>query len=277
MNNNHPAMPSTQILHINNTAVSVKVSGQGQKGIFFLHGASMSAETWLPQLTNAGLQKEFKLIAIDLPGHGNSQWLKKREAYGLKELANTIRQITGYFSFEKFMLVGLSYGTNIIGEITPPLKGCAGIILAGPCILSDQFPPGVVITLGSLAHVIAAENPADDDLREYMHYGTKNTALAERCMDDYRKTDPAFRQALGYTTMNAGWTDEPANIEQWQVPVCVVSGEEDRIVNTRYLDQYPALWNNKVYRVENAGHVVNEENPGAFNDLLLKFTSAVFI
>ncbi len=276
MNSNHPAMPSTQTLTVNNATVSLKISGQGQNCIFFLHGASMSAETWLPQLTNAALQKDFTLVAIDLPGHGNSQWLKKREAYGLKELADTIRQITVAFSPEKFMLAGLSYGTNIIGEITPPLKGCAGIMLVSPCILNDQFPPGVVITLGSMAHVIAAENPADDDLREYMHYGTKNTALAERCMDDYRKTDPAFRQALGYITMNAGWTDEPANIRQWQAPVCVVFGEEDRIVNTRYLDQYPALWNNQVYRVENAGHAVNEENPGAFNALLQQFASSVF-
>jgi len=269
-------MTLDQTITVNNATVSVKISGLGQKCIFFLHGSSMSAETWMPQLTNAGLQKEFKLIAIDIPGHGNSEWLNERDRYGLKELADVVKQVTEVFQPDEFTLVGLSLGTNIIGEITPPLNNCTGIMLVSSCILNDQFPPNVVITPGSMGHVIVAENPTDSDLREYIYSQTKNTALAERCINDYRKTDPAFRQALGHITMNAGWTDELANIQQWQVPVCVVSGEEERLVNTSYLNQYPALWNQQVYRIRNAGHVINEESPDAFNILLLQFASAVF-
>lgn len=275
MSSNRCDMPLTQTLNINNTTVYVKVSGQGQNCIFFLHGSSMSAAMWLSQLTNAALQKDFKLVAIDLPGHGNSQWLEKKEAYGLKEMTDVIRQIIEAFSPEKFVLTGLSYGTNIIGEITPPLKGCAGIMLVSPCIVNDQFPPSVVTTPGPMGHVIAAENPVDSDLRGYIYYGTKNTAVAERCINDFRKADPAFRQALGHIIINAGWTDELANIQQWQVPVCVAFGEEERLINTSYLNQYPPLWNRQVYRIENAGHFINEENTGVFNALLLQFSSSV--
>ena len=269
-------MTLDQTITVNNATVSVKISGQGKKCIFFLHGSSMSAETWMPQLTNAGLQKEFKLIAIDIPGHGNSEWLNERDRYGLKELADVVKQVTEVFQPGEFMLVGLSLGTNIIGEITPPLNNCTGIMLVSSCILNDQFPPNVVITPGSMGHVIAAENPTDSDLREYIYSQTKNTALAERCINDYRKTDPAFRQALGHITMNAGWTDELVNIQKWNIPVCVVFGKEDTLIKTSYLDNYPALWNGKVHHIEGAGHILNEENPEFFNKLLKDFAWAVF-
>jgi pimeloyl-ACP methyl ester carboxylesterase len=71
-------------------------------------------------------------------------------------------------------------------------------------------------------------------------------------------------------------TDELESIKNWKVPVCVVFGKDETLVKTTYLDNYPALWNNKVFLIKNGGHFINEEQPEAFNNILLFFAEEVF-
>jgi pimeloyl-ACP methyl ester carboxylesterase len=274
MNSNHPAIPLSQTITINNTTVSVKISGQGQKYIFFLHGASMSAETWLPQLMDNELQKNYKLIAIDIPGHGDSGWLDDSE-YNFPVFSGIIKQVVETLVPDKFILVGLSYGTTIIAEITPPMKNCTGIMLVSPIIVNDEVSPDKVLTPGPFGYVAAANNPTDSELREFISAGTNNTETGKRVYHSYRNTDPAFRQSIAHT-FSGGHTDQLANIQQWNVPVCVVFGSEEKSVRTNYLDNYPVLWNKKVNRIMNTMHVLNEEAPAEFNRLLLEFANKSF-
>ena len=58
--------------------------------------------------------------------------------------------------------------------------------------------------------------------------------------------------------------------------VCVMFGAEETLIKTNYLDGYEPLWNRKVYHVENAGHLINEEEPERFNELLLSFATEAF-
>lgn len=76
--------------------------------------------------------------------------------------------------------------------------------------------------------------------------------------------------------MNASWADELANIQAWNLPVCVVFGKNDSLLKIDYLDNFFLLWNNKVYVIENAGHLLNEEQPEEFNSLLLSYAEEQF-
>jgi pimeloyl-ACP methyl ester carboxylesterase len=66
-------------------------------------------------------------------------------------------------------------------------------------------------------------------------------------------------------------TDELENIKNWNLPVCTVFGKNETLIKTSYLNDYEPLWNKKVYFIENAGHLINEEEPERFNELLLSF------
>ncbi len=269
-------MPTPQTLVVDGQKIAINVSGTGNKNIVFVHGASMSGETWLPQLNDAALKQKYRMFAIDLPGHGGSQWLSHPDAYSLKELAHILRKTIEALQIAPFILVSLSFGTCLAGEITPPPANCLGIVLASPSVLNHQLDLSEVLTLGPMGHVIATESPSDDDLREYIRHSTTSEAVARTFYHSYRNTDPAFRKSIGNIMMNGAWTDELMNIKEWNVPVCVVFGKEERLVNTHYLDHYDPLWNGKVVMIENAGHVINEENPDAFNGMLDNFASAVF-
>lgn len=270
-------MIKNQVIDFNGVSISTKSSGAGRNAIIFIHGSCMDSTTWLPQLENNELSGKYKLIAFDLPGHGQSGWYKNdTTGYRPKKVALLINALLNEYGIERFLLVGLSYGTNIIGEITTPIAGCAGIMLESACIVNDSFPAAEILTPGPNGHVIVSPNPTDKELNDYIFLHEKNKEVGERYIKTYRNTDPSFRVELGKTMAESDVADELENIKKWNLPVCVVFGKEETLIKTGYLNGYEPLWNKKVYIIENAAHLINEEQPDAFNKLLLSFASGVF-
>jgi pimeloyl-ACP methyl ester carboxylesterase len=270
-------MITDQMIDFNGISIATKNCGSGKDAIIFIHGSCMNSDTWLPQLNNQELNSKYRLIAFDLPGNGQSGWFKNdTKDYRPKNITPLIKTLIGKFNIERYILVGLSYGTNIIAEINPPIANCAGILLEGVCIVNDEFPASSIITPGPNGHVIVAADPTDDELRDYTFLNVKSKEVGERFIKSYRAADPAFREELGRTMMESDMSDELENIRKWNLPVCVMFGKEEKLVKTDYLNDFERLWNKKVYHIENASHVVNEEAPEEFNKILLSFATEAF-
>ena len=271
-------MIKNQMIDFNGISVSTKSSGSGKDAILFIHGNSMDSDTWLPQLENKELSSKYQLIAFDLPGHGQSGWYQNdaTKGYRPKNILPVIKKILETYAVKEFLLVGLSYGTNIIGEIQAPIPGCIGIMLASPCIVNNVFTAAEILTPGPNGHVIVAANPTDQELRDYTVLHEKNKEIGERFIKTYRAADPAFRGELGKAMFENDLTDELENIRNWNLPVCIVFGKDETLIKASYLDNYEPTWNKKVYLVDHAGHLINEENPDAFNKLLLTYAEEVF-
>ena len=76
--------------------------------ILFLHGFSSSGQVWCKQ-TESGLAREFRLVTLDLRGHGQSE--KPRDAYGDSRLwAEDIQAVIETLELDHPLLVGASYG-----------------------------------------------------------------------------------------------------------------------------------------------------------------------
>jgi pimeloyl-ACP methyl ester carboxylesterase len=261
---------------INDIPIFSRTYGKGDHVILFIHGSCMTSACWLPQLENEELVHKYKMIAIDLPGHGQSGKMQNdSQDYSPMLLANLVTHFIAEQKLQSYILVGLSFGTNVIGEIRKPLPGCMGIMLVSPCIVNNEHLPSDFITPRVNGHVIVAPNPSDEDLAGYVFHHTKNKKIAEQYILDYRNTDPRFREQLGKFTMEGAWTDELANIKALSVPVCVIFGKQDLLLKTDYLNDFTPLWN-KVHLVSNAEHVVNEDQPDVFNQLLNAFAEDVF-
>lgn len=269
-------MTTRKQVEVNGINISYLTSGKGEDAILFLHGNGMAAENWLPQLNDDALKSKYTLIAIDIPGHGKSDWATDQSLYNVKNLAKLIKPLLDRFNVSSYILVGLSLGTNVIGEITSPVEGCKGIMLVSTCIVNDQNLPSDIITAGQYGYVIASANPPDEDLRAYVSEHMKNKKLADQYIIDYRNADPSFREQLLKMMVDASWTDELSNIQRWNVPICVVFGKNDSLLKIDYLDNFSPLWSNKVYKIDNSAHFVNEEQPEIFNDILLTYANERF-
>jgi pimeloyl-ACP methyl ester carboxylesterase len=264
-------------IEINGKRISYLKSGEGQNLILFLHGSGMAAENWRPQLQDERLKNHYSLIAIDLPGHGESEWSSKDPfLYHPQSMARLIMPLIDHLNPQSFLLVGLSLGTNIIAEIASPLTGCVGIVLASPCVINDANQPGEIFTPGPYGHVITSLYPSETDLRAYVFYHLKVATVAERYISSFKNTDPAFREQLGIMMSESSWGDELANIASWNVPVCIIFGENDSFLKTHYLDSFAPIWNDNVNFIPTAGHQVNEEQPEQFNQILLDYANERF-
>ena len=51
----------------------VEAGNPSRPVVLFVHGFSQSWRSWLPQFADLRLRERFRLVALGLPGHGESQ------------------------------------------------------------------------------------------------------------------------------------------------------------------------------------------------------------
>lgn len=86
----------------------VETGDPSGKPILFIHGTSQSHLVWEKQL-DSGLGRRFRLVALDLRGHGGSE--KPRDAYGDSKLwADDVHAVIATLGLDSPVLAGWSYG-----------------------------------------------------------------------------------------------------------------------------------------------------------------------
>ncbi len=110
----------------------IDANEDSDKIIFFIHGNSSSSKTWFRQMTYKSFSN-FRLIAFDLPGHGESSHSKNpADEYSAiatgKVMAEAVNILSGK---NRFILAGFSYGTNVVAEMLLNGVHPAGIVLIG--------------------------------------------------------------------------------------------------------------------------------------------------
>ncbi len=94
---------------------AVESGNPAGRPILFLHGWSQSHASWAQQLGSPHLAERFRLIALDLRGHGDSG--KPAGAYGDGELwADDIRLTLEALEVSGAVLCGWSYGGYVIND-----------------------------------------------------------------------------------------------------------------------------------------------------------------
>jgi pimeloyl-ACP methyl ester carboxylesterase len=100
--------------------LSVAFSDQGSgDGIVLVHGFAASAREnwersgWIQMLLRAGR----RVVAIDLPGHGESDRPHDPAAYSIGRFANVVLGITEHLKIKKPDLVGFSLGARVTLEL----------------------------------------------------------------------------------------------------------------------------------------------------------------
>jgi pimeloyl-ACP methyl ester carboxylesterase len=94
---------------------------------------------------------------------------------------------------------------------------------------------------------------------------------------DFRKTDGAARGCLGASAQAGMFQDETAIVRDLKIPLAIVQGAEEQIVDLGYLQHLaaPTLWRGEVQVIEGSGHTPQWEQPQAFEKLLDAFASSL--
>lgn len=106
--------------------------------VIFVHGNSSSARTWLPVLAD-GFGQQFRCLALDLPGHGQSEPASDRSDYSLPGHAAVLVGFAQALGAANAVIVGWSMGGQIAMEAAPMLPEASGFVLFGaPPVASPE-------------------------------------------------------------------------------------------------------------------------------------------
>ena len=237
--------------------------GAGRATALLLHGFGGDLDNWLFNFD--ALSEESAVIALDLPGHGQSD--RKLPGRTLGELARFVARFLDGVDVESAHLVGHSMGGAIAAQLALDhprrVQSVALICSAG---LGDE------INSGYAEGFVAAQSRRD--LKAVVEQLFANPALVSRqLLEDllrYKRLDGVSEllTELRLSLFGEGRQREQPGLRLGETGkrVLVVWGAEDRIIPPEHARRAPA--NAAVSVIQGAGHMVQLEKAGEVNALL---------
>ena len=251
--------------------LAVEECGEGEMPVLLIHGNSSCRGVFRHQMQGQ-LSQNRRLIAFDLPGHGSSSDAPDpMRTYTRPGLADAAVELLGKLDIAECIVFGWSLGGHIAIEMLHNFPGMRGLMITGtPPVGSNNMAQGF---LGSPhAGLASRETLSEADIETFLHaiFG----ASAEPFLHDaMARTDGRFRKRLFEAARAGAGVDQRLAVESAQIPIAVVNGGADRIVNLDYIDTvaFGNLWDGRCHRLEGLGHAPFWEGPNEFNPILERF------
>lgn len=264
----------TSTLQIGSQSIAVYESSGAGPAALLVHGNSASSRTFQHQLDGAVGQK-FRLVAMDLPGHGQSAPAPDPQAtYHLPGYAGVVAEVAGELGLTGAVFVGWSLGGHIVLEASDRLPQAAGYMIFGTPPLG--FPPAMEAAFLPNPAMGAAFKPdlTPEEVAAFVSAFLKPGATAPDFMrEDAERTDGQARLILGGSVGTGNYRDEVEIVANLSAPLAVLHGEHEQLVNGAYFStlEMPTLWRRAVQIVAGAGHTPHWEQPDQFSALLEAF------
>lgn len=263
-------------LRVKNQTISfVEKNATKSKTIFFLHGNSGSALSWSKQLNDPQLS-DYRMVAFDLPAHGNSDTFKNEDKYDLLFIAELMAEaLQACLQNEEYILVGFSLGTNIVAEMLRHNIYPKGIVLISPCIIGESIPLDAIGLPGFNPDVLFSDECSEEALEAYVCLASMSTRGSDISIikEDYQKVKAPFRSMLLKSVMQGKINDEIEMLNSYASgPLLIIFGQDEKIVKPNYLDKANLpVWNSMIYKISHASHFVHVDQPEATNHLLANY------
>jgi 3-oxoadipate enol-lactonase len=246
--------------------------GEGQP-IVLLHGHPFSRRMWAPQLES--LSDEFRVIAPDLPGYGESAG--RGHVVAMRELADAVLELMDALEVERAVVVGLSMGGLVAMELgLGEPDRVDGLVLAATTAapVTDEE----VATRRRVADALKRDGMLDHVLemggKLFGPHARRDPALVGSVLTMMLATSPE-----GAAAALRGRVERPPYHELLRglrVPALVVVGDADVYSTAEITEQLvDALPDSEVVRLPGVGHMPNLEEPQRFDDAIRAFARKV--
>jgi len=256
----------------NGKRISYLAAEDGQVGtqpaILLLHGSGVSARSWTFQLQSLG--HALWVLAIDLPGHGESDPIHEASLEGYADAARGLLDALGTGPV-------LAAGHSLGGAVAQVLAArypdmVRGLVLLSTCVKLPEtdgflqrfyrYLPGPIqkVLLFSMAKKILFSPSAS---REAILLGMEElrTCRAETILKDM-----AAAQAMALHEV----------AQELRVPTLILCGARDKLTPPALSERLSELIaGSRLLIVEAAGHMLPVEAPGRVNQEILDFVNSV--
>jgi pimeloyl-ACP methyl ester carboxylesterase len=255
--------------------IAVEDVGQGSLPLVLIHGNSTCRDVFRHQLAGR-LAENHRLIAFDLPGHGQSgDAPDPARTYTRPGLAEAVVELLESLSVTEAVVLGWSLGGHIGIEMVPRFAGMRGLMVIGtPPVarngMAEGFQRSPHMQLGGQEHL------SETDIGVFVHaiFGKSAEPFMHKAV---ARADSRFRKTLFEAARAGLGVDQRQIVETSQISLAVVNGSADRFVKLDYLDTlgYANLWEGHCHRLAGLGHAPFWEGPGDFDPILERFLQDV--
>lgn len=244
---------NNQVLYGNNSKVGkyaklngidfyYEVYGKGEP-VLLLHGNNESINTFRFQIDK--LKENYKVIAVDSRCQGRSSCDKTKLSY--TQMASDMSALLDFLNLDKVIILGWSDGGN------------TGLDFA------LQYPEKVksLITMG--ANLFPTEEAIKPEILKQL----KHSVRVNKSNKQLRRYGKVGEICLKYPDMS------PEDLNTIDIPVLVLAGENDVIVDEHTKLIANSLSNSELYIFPDQGHYAPTECPEDFNNVVIQFLQKI--
>jgi pimeloyl-ACP methyl ester carboxylesterase len=255
---------------------SIYENKNSNQWVTFVHGAGGSSSIWFKQIRD--FQKQYNVLLLDLRGHGNSKSSLKptfNQKYTFSALANDILEVLDHLKIEKSHFVGISLGTILIRQLAEMYPNRVQSMILGGAILKMNFRSQILMKLGNmfkyvLPYLILYRFFAFVIMPKTNHKQSRILFINE-AKKLYQKEFIKWFKLTAEINPILKWFRQV----ELDIPTLYVMGQEDymflpsvrKVVEKHYKSSQLCV-------IQDSGHVVNVEQPLAFNNSVLMFIDA---
>jgi len=274
----------SQFIEINGLNVHYKKYGSGEPTFILLHGFGASLFSW--REVTAPLAEFGTVIAYDRPAFGLTERPMEWDGinpYSQEAQVELVIGLMDALGVEKAILVGNSASGTIsmLTALKYPQR-VESLILVDPAVYAGGGAPSwsrpllktpQMNRLGPLfARQIQTRGP---ELVELAWYDPSK--ITPEIMEGYQKPLRVenWDKALWYLTTSSRESSLAERLDEFTLPILVITGDDDRIVPTEQSVRLAGeLPNASLVVIPQSGHVPHEETPAEFMQAVIDFLNS---
>jgi pimeloyl-ACP methyl ester carboxylesterase len=261
-------------------------AGKSEETILFIHGLGGSRKHW--QQTIPALSSEYRTLAVDLPGYGDSRLREVPQDSLLHFFANSLWSLMDSLSIPKAHVVGHSMGGQIamLLALEHPER-VQKLVLVAPAGI-ETFTEREAQGLRTFAANTYPQKHSEVQIRQNyaLNFYQMPEAAEGLIQDRIALNDsfyfPIYANVLIKAVEGMLATPLASRFPELEPPTLLLFGEEDQLIPNRYL--HPGLTREALARqgqqaipksqlimLSEVGHLLMIEQPEAFNQALKIF------
>jgi len=243
--------------------------------ILFIHGNSSCKEVFKHQFTGT-IGKKHRCIAMDLPGHGQSDNAKDPEqTYTIPGYADVAVALMKSLDISSYAVLGWSLGGHVGIEMISRESNINGLVISGtPPIGLDPKDMAAAFKHSEHMAFTGQEVLSNEEAEQYARAACGSNAPYEDFLGDAAKrTDGRARRIMMEAAMRGEGSNQKKEVINNDTPLAIINGDDEDIVNNEYLFtiEYKNLWEDNVHLIKNTRHAPFWEKPNEFDTLLERF------
>lgn len=254
------------------------VADPAARTVLFVHGGCANAHWWCH--TAAHLYGRYRMLALDLSGHGDSEPLSDGD-YSLQGHSDDLLQVARHLDLRAFALVGHSFGAFVSLAAAPRLnEDLAALVLVDSRGHIRPRAARYLTALGKFANPVYPSR--DEALRGFQLLPRQSIAapevLAHVAAHSIRRCDDGtWTLAFDRRALRASQAREfHAEMGELRTPVLLLRGSESTALSARSLRELAAeIAAAQSVEIAGAHHHVMLDRPAAFAAALDDFLRAL--